>query len=205
MLRDLAIITLGLSYIVNIALSITVVGPDPASLMPACLRWLCAGLGQLFGVGPGPMFLMPACLRWLCAEPDLFLGGGPGPTYFWPWSGIFLVLVQFHVVDQVQRLWVLRPSVAKVLDQVQALKFDRVQKLTRPRPTTAEIIFRRPKPQYSLSESFWTRSKLFLAVVWHLFGLGPISCSGPGPMVVGSTALSGKSAGPGPTQPLPDL
>ena len=109
MLRDLAIITLGLSYIVNIALSITVVGPDPASLMPACLRWLCAGH-------------------------DLFLVVGPSPSYFWPRSGIFLVLVQFHVVDQVQRLWVLRPSVAKVLDQVQALKFDRVQKLTRPRP-----------------------------------------------------------------------
>ena len=113
MLRDLAIITLGLSHIVNIALSITVVGPGPASLKPACLRWLCAGH-------------------------DLFFGVGPGPSYFWPRSGIFLVLVQFHVVDQVQRLWVLRPSVAKVLDQVQALKFDRVQKQTRPRPKTVK-------------------------------------------------------------------
>ena len=174
MLLDLAIITLGLSHIVNIALSITVVGPSPASLKPACLRWLCAGH-------------------------DLFFGVGPGPSYFWPRSGIFLVLVQFHVVDQVQRLWVLRPSAAKVLDLVQALKFDLVQKQSRPRPTTTKIIFRRPKPQYSLSESYWTWSNLFLAEVWHLFGLGPISGSGPGPTVVGSTAFSGKSAGPGPS------
>ena len=107
MLRDLAIITLGLSHIVNIALSITVVGPGPASLMPACLRWLCAG-------------------------PDLFLGVGPGPSCFRPWSGIFLVLVQFQVVDQVQRLWVLRPSAAKVLDLVQPSHYQICNYLQRP-------------------------------------------------------------------------